>query len=94
MTTYKKALLMILDGWGIGDGSERDVIATAPTPFMDYLNANYPHSQLLTCGEVCWFTRRANGELRSRTPQHRRRTCHLSGYGKNHQGYPRKDTLE
>jgi len=42
---------MILDGWGIGDGSEKDVIATAPTPFMDYLNANYPHSQLLTSGE-------------------------------------------
>jgi 2,3-bisphosphoglycerate-independent phosphoglycerate mutase len=51
MVTYKKALLMILDGWGIGDGSERDIIATTPTPFMDYLNANYPHSQLLTCGE-------------------------------------------
>jgi len=51
MATYKKALLMILDGWGIGDGSERDVIATAPTPFMDYLNSNYPHSQLLTSGE-------------------------------------------
>ncbi len=51
MATYKKALLMILDGWGIGDGSERDVIATAPTPFMDYLNATYPHSQLLTSGE-------------------------------------------
>lgn len=51
MATYKKALLMILDGWGIGDGSERDIIASTPTPFMDYLNANYPHSQLLTCGE-------------------------------------------
>lgn len=51
MATYKKALLMILDGWGIGDGTQRDVIATAPTPFMDYLNANYPHSQLLTSGE-------------------------------------------
>ena len=42
---------MILDGWGIGDGTSRDIIATAPTPFMDYLNANYPNSQLLTCGE-------------------------------------------
>jgi len=42
---------MILDGWGIGDGTKRDVISTAPTPFMDYLNANYPHSQLLTSGE-------------------------------------------
>jgi len=51
MTTHKKALLMILDGWGIGDGTKRDVIATAPTPFLDYLNATYPHSQLLTSGE-------------------------------------------
>ena len=44
-------LLMILDGWGIGDGTERDVIATAPTPFMDSLIREYPHSQLLTSGE-------------------------------------------
>jgi 2,3-bisphosphoglycerate-independent phosphoglycerate mutase len=51
MNNYKKALLMILDGWGIGDGSNKDVISTAETPFMDYLNANYPHSELLTCGE-------------------------------------------
>src|SRR5664280_2371234 len=51
MTTHKKALLMILDGWRIGDGTKRDVISTAPTPFLDYLNANYPHSQLLTSGE-------------------------------------------
>ncbi len=51
MATHKKTLLMILDGWGLGDGSERDIVATAPTPFMDYLNANYPHSQLMACGE-------------------------------------------
>lgn len=50
MANYKKAILIILDGWGIGDGSERDIIATAPTPFMDSLVAKYPHSQLLTCG--------------------------------------------
>ena len=47
----KKALLMILDGWGIGDKSKGDVIYQTPTPYMDYLNENYPHSQLLTCGE-------------------------------------------
>lgn len=47
----KKALLMILDGWGIGDGAKDDVISTAPTPMMDSLNAEYPHSQLLACGE-------------------------------------------
>lgn len=51
MAEKKKALLMILDGWGIGDGGKSDVVATAPTPFMDQLMAEYPHSQLLACGE-------------------------------------------
>ncbi len=50
MADYKKAILIILDGWGIGDGSKRDIIAQAPTPFMDSLLASYPHSQLLTSG--------------------------------------------
>jgi 2,3-bisphosphoglycerate-independent phosphoglycerate mutase len=47
----KKTLLMILDGWGIGDGSKADVISTAPTPNMDYLKQNFPNSSLLACGE-------------------------------------------
>ena len=47
----KKALLMILDGWGIGKHDKGDVIYNTPTPELDYLNANYPHSQLLACGE-------------------------------------------
>ena len=47
----KKALLMILDGWGIGNKGKGDVIYNTPTPYMDYLNQNYPNSQLLTCGE-------------------------------------------
>lgn len=51
MSLKKKALLMILDGWGIGDGSKGDIIATAPTPAMDKLMKEYPHSQLLTSGE-------------------------------------------
>ncbi len=47
----KKVLLIILDGWGIGDQSEGDVIAQTPTPYMDYLKANYPHSVLQASGE-------------------------------------------
>ena len=42
----KKALLMILDGWGIGDRQKDDVIYVTPTPYWDSLLANYPHSQL------------------------------------------------
>jgi len=47
----KKALLMILDGWGIGDKSKSDVISTAGAPNMEQLTANYAHAQLLTSGE-------------------------------------------
>jgi 2,3-bisphosphoglycerate-independent phosphoglycerate mutase len=50
MTQFHKAILIILDGWGLGDGSKSDVISTAPTPFLDSLFLKYPHSQLLTCG--------------------------------------------
>ena len=46
-----KALLMILDGWGIGNHSKSDVIFNTPTPYWDYLLANYPHSQLQASGE-------------------------------------------
>ncbi len=42
---------MILDGWGIGDKTASDVIYSTPTPFIDSLWNNYPHSQLLTSGE-------------------------------------------
>ncbi len=51
MASVQKTFLMILDGWGIGDGSKKDVVATAPTPFMDSLLKEYPNSQLLTSGE-------------------------------------------
>ena len=50
-TMAKKALLMILDGWGIGGHGNGDVIFNTPTPFLDSLNATYPHSQLLASGE-------------------------------------------
>jgi len=46
-----KALLMILDGWGIGDKSKSDVIHSTPTPYISSLYSKYPHSQLLTSGE-------------------------------------------
>lgn len=46
-----KALLMILDGWGLGDHKDDDAIFNTPTPYIDSLNERYPHSQLLACGE-------------------------------------------
>ncbi len=47
----KKVALLILDGWGIGDGSKSDAIANANTPFVDSLYKKYPHSTLRTSGE-------------------------------------------
>jgi 2,3-bisphosphoglycerate-independent phosphoglycerate mutase len=46
-----KALLMILDGWGIGDGSHADVISSVPTPNLTYYKNNYPNSRLHASGE-------------------------------------------
>ncbi len=51
MTEHKKVLLMILDGWGKGDGSRRDAIATANTPYMDSLLKNYPNTELGASGK-------------------------------------------
>ena len=47
----KKALLMILDGWGVGSQGKDDVIYTTPTPYWNSLLANYPHSLLQASGE-------------------------------------------
>ena len=47
----KKALLMILDGWGIGKHGKGDVIYNTPTPYLDYLTAVSAHSQLQASGE-------------------------------------------
>ena len=46
----KKALLIILDGWGIGDKGQGDVIAQTATPYMDYLKTNYPNAELQASG--------------------------------------------
>ena len=47
----KKALLMILYGWGIGQHGKGDVIYNTPTPYLDYLTAVSAHSQLMASGE-------------------------------------------
>jgi len=47
----KKVALIILDGWGLGDGSKSDAISNSKTPFVDSLYKKYPHSILHTSGE-------------------------------------------
>ncbi|PLX11571.1 MAG: 2,3-bisphosphoglycerate-independent phosphoglycerate mutase, partial [Marinilabiliales bacterium] len=47
----KKVVLMILDGWGIGDKSKSDVIYTEGAENIENLKSTYPNSRLQTCGE-------------------------------------------
>jgi len=47
----KKAVLIILDGWGIGKHDKTDGVFLAKTPFIDSLYTKYPNSTLLTFGE-------------------------------------------
>lgn len=42
---------MILDGWGIGDGTKSDVISSTGTPNIDAIKKSYPSSYLLASGE-------------------------------------------
>jgi len=51
MNKKKKAILIIMDGWGIGDRSEADAIYHGNTPNLDRLMNEYPRSQLMPCGE-------------------------------------------
>ena len=46
-----KVLLMILDGWGIGNQTKSDVIYSTNPQFINNLTASYPHAQLRTDGE-------------------------------------------
>jgi 2,3-bisphosphoglycerate-independent phosphoglycerate mutase len=46
----KKVALIILDGWGKGDGTKSDAIANAYTPVMDNLLNTYPNALLNTTG--------------------------------------------
>jgi 2,3-bisphosphoglycerate-independent phosphoglycerate mutase len=46
----RRVLLLILDGWGIGDGGPGDLIAQANTPVMDHLLATWPNTHLVASG--------------------------------------------
>ena len=48
---FKKAILIIMDGWGLGKVNGADAIAHAKTPFVSSLYSKYPNSTLVTCGE-------------------------------------------
>ena len=48
----KKAILIIMDGWGLGQSKTADAIQNANVPFVSSLYNKYPNSTLVTCGEA------------------------------------------
>ena len=51
MPNKKNALLMILDGWGIGNHNDSDLIYQGNTKYFKELLKTRPNSQLNACGE-------------------------------------------
>jgi 2,3-bisphosphoglycerate-independent phosphoglycerate mutase len=47
----KKAILFILDGWGLNPNPAESAIESANTPFFDHLMQSYPNATLVTHGE-------------------------------------------
>jgi 2,3-bisphosphoglycerate-independent phosphoglycerate mutase len=47
----KKAILIIMDGWGLGKVKSSDAIQNANVPFVSSLYSKYPNTTLITCGE-------------------------------------------
>jgi 2,3-bisphosphoglycerate-independent phosphoglycerate mutase len=48
----KKVILVIMDGWGLGQKKESDAIQNAQTPFVSSLYDKYPHTTLVTYGRA------------------------------------------
>jgi 2,3-bisphosphoglycerate-independent phosphoglycerate mutase len=48
----KKVILIIMDGWGLGESKISDAIQNANVPFVDSLYKKFPNSTLVTCGEA------------------------------------------
>src|ERR1700733_2192049 len=47
----KKAILIIMDGWGLGQVKSADAIQNANVPFVTSLYSAYPNTTLVTYGE-------------------------------------------
>mgnify|MGYP006175585695 CR=1 FL=1 len=50
--TKNKAILVIMDGWGLGPVKTADAIQNANVPFVSSLYGQFPNTTLITCGEA------------------------------------------
>src|ERR1700733_3373943 len=51
MPNQKKVILVIMDGWGLGQQASSDAIQQARVPFVSSLYSKYPNTTLITYGE-------------------------------------------
>ncbi len=51
MANQKKVILVIMDGWGLGQNASSDAIQHARVPFVSSLYQQYPNTTLVTYGE-------------------------------------------
>ena len=56
-----RAVLIILDGWGIGPDYPGNAIKLAQTPTMDMLGHTFPHTELVASGESVGLPRGEDG---------------------------------
>lgn len=56
-----QAVLVILDGWGIGPSYAGNAIANAHTPTLDSLALTFPHTKLLASGEAVGLPKGEDG---------------------------------
>jgi 2,3-bisphosphoglycerate-independent phosphoglycerate mutase len=47
----KRAVLVVLDGWGLADDGPGNAVSQADTPVFDKLWAEHPHTTLTAMGE-------------------------------------------
>ena len=78
--------LVILDGWGCAPPGARNAVDLADTPVFDRLWATYPHTTLVASGEAVGLPAGADGELRGRAPDDRRRPAAAPGSHADHEG--------
>lgn len=52
MTPNRKIILLIMDGWGLGQVPTSDAIRNADAPFVSSLYSRFPNTTLTTCGEA------------------------------------------
>lgn len=57
----RRALLIILDGWGIGPDYEGNARKRAKTPTMDMIESVFPHTELLAAGEAVGLPKGEDG---------------------------------